>query len=318
MPNINIDDAYILNETGAQVDKVTGLFTKDEDTTSGEKAFAQLNIGTAGSNRSLLDNPWFTVRQRGNGSFSGAGYTVDRWKIAGGNVVVTPRSPYGVNLNWTTACAYDEYFDIDPQILVGKTVTLSAMVDGVVYSQSAVYSTSGAYVITITVGNVLFRLGYFTSTGRVFIRIGESVSNVATNVNVDAVKLELGSVSTLANDAPPEYGTELLKCMRYFIRIKPTPNFPIMSGFSWTATNIRFVYNTPVVMRGNVTVSRSGGFDAVGAGGNVAITGLSAETQTEQTTFVSLAATTSGATPSRTYLLFTGSSNAYIDLSADL
>ena len=45
MPNINIDDAYILNETGAQVDKVTGLFTKDEETTEEEKAFAKTNIG---------------------------------------------------------------------------------------------------------------------------------------------------------------------------------------------------------------------------------------------------------------------------------
>ena len=282
------------------------------------------NFSTAGSNRNLLDNPWFTVRQRGNGPFSGAGYTVDRWKIAGGNVVVTPRSPYGVNLNWTTACAYDEYFDIDPQILVGKTVTLSAMVDGVVYSQSAVYSTSGTYVITITVGNVLFRLGYLTSTGRVFIRIGERVSNVATNVNVDAVKLELGSVSTLANDAPPKESQVTDDCKWYFQRIQQEDGYTAPVGFGIVAASTTILrtlipLSSPLRKAGTLTATATniGQMRVQGNGSNLTPTAITGRGVLNGHAVVDI--TVNGTLASNQfYTLVFANSSATIDLSKDL
>ena len=40
------------------------------------------------------------------------------------------------------------------------------------------------------------------------------------SITLKAVKLEIGSVSTLANDAPPNYAAELAKCQRYFQRFR--------------------------------------------------------------------------------------------------
>lgn len=44
MAIINVDDAYILNETGAQVDKTTGIPFKNENLTEAEAAQARANI----------------------------------------------------------------------------------------------------------------------------------------------------------------------------------------------------------------------------------------------------------------------------------
>ena len=96
MPTINVNDAYVLNETGAEVDKVTGLFTKNENATTGEKQMARLNIAAGGSNRNLLDNAYFVgggsqlgdgvfpINQRGTTFYSlPYGNIFDRWHIQG-------------------------------------------------------------------------------------------------------------------------------------------------------------------------------------------------------------------------------------------
>lgn len=225
MAVINIDDAYILNETGAQVDKVTGLFTKDEGTTEEEKAFAQLNIGASGGGgggRNLLDNPFFTVRQRGNGPWTGGGlsfYTVDRWALLGS-------SP-------NTVTAYDGYISvasgnnglaqyITPELgafLNGKTVTLSVMdYNGKVASGTLVYSNTALLnTYQLTVDGVLCRIYCGLLSGR---QLGFSLTvGTGNTVRIKAAKLELGSVSTLANDAPPDYAEELAKCKYYYRRI---------------------------------------------------------------------------------------------------
>ena len=50
------------------------------------------------SNENLLDNPWFTVNQRGAVTYSVGGYGVDRWKLVSGTAVVTEN---GIQLNGT-------------------------------------------------------------------------------------------------------------------------------------------------------------------------------------------------------------------------
>lgn len=50
------------------------------------------------SNRNLLDNPFFTVNQRGVTSFSVGAYGVDRWKLISGSAAVTEN---GIQLNGT-------------------------------------------------------------------------------------------------------------------------------------------------------------------------------------------------------------------------
>lgn len=322
MAIINIDDAYILDETGAQVDKVTGLFTKDEDTTSGEKAFAQLNIGTAGSNRNLLDNPWFTVNQRGFTSGSQmAGYTtVDRWKVLGGTATYTKRSPYGITINCSADYAYDQIIAVEKAVILGKTVTVSVMVDGVVYSGTGV-ATNESYSVTVNAGIVKIRLGIFNAINTTYPFFRISGNSPWGTANIDAVKLELGSVSTLANDAPPDYGTELLKCQRYFVRIKQSSNynyFPVGFGANIASSATRVAINTPVTLKetGTVTVSYSGSVYLVGNGAIYTVSGM--YLYSVSPTGVLVGITTTTAPPDLHTYTLSLAAGAYIDISADL
>ena len=180
--------------------------------------------GTDGyqSNRNLVDNPFFTVRQRGDGPFSSGGYTVDRWKIAGGPPTITPLSGYGVNISQTANTAFDQM--IDPNLMPfynGKTLTLSVYTSAGIFTGTGVLNTStSAYSIRFNLGTTGFRAGlYNATTSYWFVRIDNITSGATINLDVYAVKLELGSVSTLANDAPPSYAEELAKCKYYYRRI---------------------------------------------------------------------------------------------------
>lgn len=305
MPNINLDDAYILGETGAQVDKVTGLFTKDEDTTSGEKAFAQLNIGTAGSNRNLLDNPWFTVNQRGvNGTITNGQYGLDRW-IAGGGTVTMATG--GITLGAGNSYALQR--PADPSIFNGKTVTLSVMTsDGVIESGTVVAQTGSAK--TVRTANFELCIGYTAYNSFYFYNTSSSAKTVI------AAKLELGSVSTLANDAPPDYGEELRKCMRYFVRFRGEP---IGVGYiSSSLTNVYLHITTGVQMAKVPTASLNGAIQIRGASGAIGVSSISVYNQlpTEGANVV-LSLSSQSSTTSVCTAYFNAVTN-YIDLSADL
>lgn len=271
MAIINIDDAYILDETGAQVDKVTGLFTKDEDTTSGEKAFAQLNIGTAGSNRNLLDNPWFTIDQTSVTTGSNPAATAvdvrDRWRVA-------YCTSYTFNNDGTITTVWNgsgagayliQYALLDEAALwVGKEVTFSGYVDGVLVSKTFTLPTSGGVLYTLTDG-VYLRCNNTTANNRGFeFQVYHTGTSGKT---LGPFKLEEGSVSTLANDGPPDHEAELAKCQRVFIRIKSSSAaFPVAFGVQYTSTAIRCAVPTPVEMRAQPTASFSGTHNVYGGG----------------------------------------------------
>lgn len=318
MAVIDVNDAYILDETGAEVDKVTGLFTKDENTTSGEKAFAQLNIGTAGSNRNLLDNPFFTVNQRGQASYtnaSGFSESIDRWKIANKTTLAVVSG--GVTLTTTSEISLQQNTEHD---LRGETVTASVKVGGVVYSGTTTVPSSGFNLVTLSINglSVDVRVGY--SSG-LYFRI--NVNSSTASLTLQAVKLELGAVSTLANDAPPDYGTEFLKCARYFLRIKYTNNrYPrIGTGVTLSTSNAAILIPTPVPMRDTtITVSYSGSFAviSVGSSGNL-VSAMSYVDHTAAGVSINCTLSDSVFTPFYGCMLQgQGSTNGYIDLSADL
>lgn len=138
-------------------------------------------------NPNLLDNWYFgnPVNQRGaSGTISTAGYFFDRWKLVSGSVTINSG---GIVLNGTIAQVL-EY-------AVGQTVTATVLTPDGVTDVTPVYDDETK---TFTV----------TTQGK----------------TIRAVKLELGSVQTLAHqDANgawvlneiPDYGEQLLKCQRY-------------------------------------------------------------------------------------------------------
>lgn len=303
MAVINIDDAYILNETGAQVDKVTGLYFKDESTSAAEKAFAQLNIGTAGSNRNLLDNPWFTINQRGvavGTNINANGFVADRWQ-ATGTIGATRNSDGSLTIN-------DTLFHKLPTDLelAGKTVTLS-----VLYADGTTEANTFQWSGTST--------KYFTYGRAVVYASAYQINFNSFTKNVKAFKLELGSVSTLANDAPPNYVEELTKCKAYFERIKTANNATygyFGTGVAYDTTHaIIIVPITPKIGDFSIT---SGGSFRLNNGGSITVTSL-AFSGSRMTNTAGVLATASGLTAGSAYLLQANNdSTAYIDITSTI
>lgn len=163
------------------------------------------------SNRNFIDNPWFTINQRGATDFSsGSGYGCDRWKGGGANLHIG--SGYIEN---TSSGNYATWQKLEPSLqneLNGKTCTVSVkMSDGTIHSGSFVYAlTPLADVVVFNNSDVYVYEERTYGNINVQIKVGKKIL---------AVKLELGSISTLANDTAPNYAIELMKCKRYFNRI---------------------------------------------------------------------------------------------------
>ena len=192
--NVSLSAEDIPTSSGRSVQ--TSLDDKQETLTAGE------NISISGRviatkvqpcNRNLIINWYFgnPVNQRDvSGTISSAGYFLDRWKLASGNVTI---SADGITLNGTM----QQVLETAP---VG-TVTASALTQAGVGEVVPTYD-SASKTVTVT----------------------------ADGKKIVAVKLEMGSQQTLAHQENgvwvlnelPDYGEELTKCMRY-LQIISTP-----------------------------------------------------------------------------------------------
>ena len=309
MAIINVDDAYILNETGAQVDKTTGIPFKNESLTEAEAAQARANIRAGGSNPNLLDNAYFVGggSQLGDGVFPinqrgllnyGAGYTIDRWKLSSGGTLVFTND--GISIDGL----FFQKKIID--FTVGETYTLSRQTtDGNVVSVTGVVPSTEGWMI----GDQNFGVYFRPSTKVCDIQIWGTYL-------LKAVKLEKGTVSTLANDVPPDYGTELAKCQRYFVRALGDP---FGTGYITTAgNNSRITVPVPMTMRATPTVSFSGTFHLRVQGNTLNVTTMSAVSPKNTAGGITLSCSGfSGATTGFCALYADGTSD-YIDFSADL
>lgn len=297
------------------------FFDRAQTLTDAQAMQARQNIKAGGSNPNLLMNPWFTVNQRGFTSTSSNNtYTVDRWiaqnmRTSG----VCSVSDNIITLDATNAVGGGLTFghSVDIEEMAGKTVTLSVMLsNGNVYSASATLparTTSQQVAIGTYIGsstNYQMRL-YVNASGASAPYSVQFIAAMGSVLNIKAVKLELGTVSTLANDTAPNYQQELAKCQRYFIRLDGNPT----AGGCYTATNTRFAasFPLPVTMRATPTLSGSGSYVVRSTAGDLVASAISVD----------------GITPNAVKLLFTTTAatarlagmaliNGYIDLSADL
>lgn len=208
------------------------------------------------TNKNLLDNWDFRnpVNQRGQTSYTGLNsryeYTVDRWAISqyNTNLVVTVNDGYITLSNSGDSTQYyvqkmERFIDINnPYTLSAKThngVILCA-------TNGMLYSDVWGMMVDQSANGVA-----------IFVSPNSSVS-------FDIVKLELGSISTLANDPPADYGTELAKCQRYCI----------MYGqyAQWLYTDIQlnyidFTIQIPASMRTTPSIVNSNNFAILGQTG---------------------------------------------------
>lgn len=290
------------------------------------------------TNPNLLDNPWFRVNQRGESVYDGVGHTVDRWQSINGSLNVTTNDDGSITLD-NSSGSQTAYFlqkleenNFPPGIY---TISISVLSASGTPNQSGCYG--GAY---IRYGDtpVFSPHANISQSGAA---IYSASSNITANINraqveiyagctitIKAVKLELGSVATLANDMVPNFAEELVKCQRYFFGIRKTGTGAVAIGVAATATSINFVIPIPNSLRtaGNASIESSvssGNLKATinisDSGKNLSITGITAQTISENSIWIS--ATVSGAAPgSPYYLRFDGSraAPAYIAISKDL
>ena len=225
------------------------------------------------SNPNLLDNPWFTVNQRGFSSTSSSGgYTVDRWKNSYGdltislsNNVLTFTKP-----DTSTDSALVQYIPMDTgKYLLGKTLTYSVLLE-----DDEICSTTFTLPSEVPASQKFYGfrkipnkdIEYFyidfclhpngaAAGHEYYVRIGSHVANAT--ISIKAVKLEIGSVSTLAMDTVPNYQQELAKCQRYFVRYNANNIVSIASAYAVSTSDLRFDIPLPVVMRSEPSVSYS-------------------------------------------------------------
>lgn len=284
MAVINVDDIYILDETGAQVDQVTGLYSKNENASDTEKAQARANIGAGGSNDNLLDNAYFVgggsqlgdgifpINQRGQSSYASDGTGIDRWKqfaatvtLESDGVTVTP-STYSNNfLQIMNPAKWNA--------LVGETVTLSIEVLAVTGTITVAGYNTGIGTITSTgIAAFTFTMPSGIADGNKFFGLaGQS----GTSIKFGRWKLEKGTISTLANDVPPNYWLELQKC-KARLRFVPFTRCPIVfaAGNAYLDLNGCEMEGTPIAAlysNQGAVVGSSGASSAITSVTNIGI-----------------------------------------------
>ncbi len=174
----------------------------DKDKLDGIAAGANL-----APNQNLLDNWDFRnpVNQRGVSTFTLNQHGLDRWRLFSGTCAVG--SGY-ITLNGHMGQMIESSPSAWP--FNGRPCTLSVMLaDGTVKSVTLMPSATAD--IQGIVDGITSRMQN-GSAWKVFSIITSSATQIA------AVKLEAGTVSTLAQDAPMDYATALAKCQRYFYR----------------------------------------------------------------------------------------------------
>lgn len=249
-----------------------------------------LSISSVSSNPNLLDNSFFgnCVNQRGQTSYSGEGYWIDRWlgKWNGDGVLTLHEQGTANGRISLYRSAHNAHIgQIVPNIdfLAGKQLTLSVI---------GRVEAGGSLGIHISVMNdsdfntyVDYASVEYSNTDKQLLSYSFTVpsgynqllarftSGNGKSAMLYAAKLEVGAVSTLEADVPPNFQQELAKCQRYYYTAK---NLAI-SAFAVASNNIRFgfycpsnLHRTPSVRCSGVNWVYQSGYNT-NVGGNLAL-----------------------------------------------
>ena len=266
-------------QTASRTVTFDGVKTPVNDFEAANKIYVDSSIVRT----NLLDNACFLkpVNQRASSEYNGAKYTIDRWKSnsATGKLNIEDT---GVRITATGSTAV-YYIQIFEKNLPAGTYTFSALVSkctGSGYIQFIYSDNTNGPALNIN-GSGLFS---FTANANKAINRVVLQANANSSILFNAVKVEIGSVQTLAYrdnnqwilTEIPNYATELLKCQRYFEtssqNINIFPNFggnytiPIINrGSCYTVKMIEKrvtptigIYSANAGTHGNVSVYKSG------------------------------------------------------------
>ena len=195
-------------------------------------------------NKNLLDNWYFVgggsqlgagvfpINQRGQTSYSATGYKIDRWSLQRGSISLQDggmlcTSPTDNTFRFDQRLPYGTIKD-----LLGKTCTLSALVNDTLCVYTTTVSEAELTKSFVVDGvDCSLDLNFVAAWGTVARPVQFFVGSGKSAV-LKAVKLELGPYQTLAHNegteqSPnwvlneiPNYSDELNKCLMYFERLK--------------------------------------------------------------------------------------------------
>lgn len=167
-----------------------------------------------GTNLNLLDNGHFVVNQRGQSIYTGTGYTVDRWKLEGeGSLHVLDNGSVSIE-----SSASDSTVNLlqrfNHSYFKEGVYTLSIKCSGQIFSTQLNYSGDRFDYVRLEFEDSAHTKGVIRIThGDYHHNVTISpLNNMEIISNIEAVKLEVGGTSTLANDFPI-YCDELLRCL---------------------------------------------------------------------------------------------------------
>ena len=162
------------------------------------------------TNKNLLHNWDFRFspvnQRRASGDITTSVYFYDRWLRNAGTITIA--STY---LSLPASAAIEQR--IEGNALAGITVTVSVMVGGAVISGTGTFPSSAGTspsAVNLT-GFGTFTLDYVAGYMKLVLTATSSTRQL------QAVKLELGAYSTLAYDAPADFGEQLALCKRYYV-----------------------------------------------------------------------------------------------------
>lgn len=220
-----------------------------------------------GSNKNLLHNWDFRnpVNQRSKTSYlasemtTSSEYCLDRWRKGDGVDVRLLQGKINIKCNALTGRNFSQIIE---QNLSGQTVTFSVVVENVVgnvymFMNTAYGSAGGVQKNIKTDGLHYITLTASKYAGSTFY-VQVNPTDVGSSVDLISAKLELGSISTLLNDPPADYGEQLALCQRYALSIgNPAGNCGIGFAQASTAGNINVFISTPVTMRSSAIMTVS-------------------------------------------------------------
>ena len=168
----------------------------------------------------MLINGDFRVNQRGKTTYTGTGYSVDRWKVTNANTIVD-KTNEGITLSAVSAGNgyINQFIENGYELLKGKTLTFSICINGEVYKATGDVlteipsSTRPIAVISNTSNTTAVGL-YLQASGNMIVQVGVVAGN---SVEVNWVKLEYGEHATAF--VPRAYAEELAHCQRFYEKI---------------------------------------------------------------------------------------------------
>lgn len=216
-------------------------------------------------NPNLLDNWYFgnPVNQRGQTSYTGGGYAVDRWKIGDG--VTAALANGALNISYSTP-GWNLVEPLDNMLVPGVTYTLSCIYKASVNPIRLVVAWGDSQFFYNEASTISddWALAQITGTIPANATISfnqvviQSLGSSAGDFSLKAVKLELGSQQTLAHQKNgvwmlneiPDYGEQLRRCQRYqYPILGGMSTGPIGYGYMFTKTQARIFIPTGVPMR---------------------------------------------------------------------